>query len=360
MELSPQSVSSTTFKIVKKGYDPEQVKSYLSDLAASIEVTQNQASAMEARARAAIARLQELSSQTSAAPEHPAEPAPAVVSPDAENISRTLLLAQRTADATVNDAQAEAERLTADAQREAQSLVDGAQEIVNRLIEESKVEARRAAEGQRVQVESEVQALLARRDFLVSDVEHLEQHIVTQRERLHDVAAVLTDIVAKVPGGLGDVRRPLISAVTDESSQEETPSEDTATDTSQNDIGAHATGAADGGSDPAQAGDDGVADVDLADRHGSASAQLGAGEDATLPMVMPHQSDTLVPMVTPKPVVLTPIAEPGIDPIWVGRSGEQAGAEPSLLDGLDAITEELPTTRVAPTKDPTILGDELA
>ena len=77
-------------------------------------------------------------------------------------------------------------------------------------------------------------------------------------------------------------------------------------------------------------------------------------------MVMPHHTDTLVPMVSPTPVVLTPIAEPGLDPIWVGRPAEQSNSEPSLLDGLDSITEELPTTPVAQPKDLTIRGDELA
>ena len=63
MELSPQSVSSTTFKIVKKGYDPDEVRAYLAQLANSIETTQNQATAMEARARAAVVRLQEIAAQ---------------------------------------------------------------------------------------------------------------------------------------------------------------------------------------------------------------------------------------------------------------------------------------------------------
>jgi hypothetical protein len=57
-----------------------------------------------------------------------------------------------------------------------------------------------------------VRALVARRDFLVGDVDSLEQHIVTQRERLRDTAAALQEMVDRVPAGLGDVRRPLLSA----------------------------------------------------------------------------------------------------------------------------------------------------
>ncbi|CAB4893706.1 unannotated protein [freshwater metagenome] len=331
MELSPQSVSSTTFRIVKKGYDPEQVKSYLADLASSIEVTQNQASAMEARARAAISRLQELSAQ---AP--PAEAAPVVTGPvvtgEAENISRTLLLAQRAADAAIADATAEAEGIVAKATAHSQSLLEGTQEIVNRLVEESSAEARRAGEAQRVQVESEVQALLARREFLLADVEQLDQHIVTQRERLRDVASELSNIVAKVPGGLADLRRPLMSAV-------------------------------EAAAPVAVAAPEPEPVADAPDGHG-AIAELEVGEDATVPMVRTEHSDQLVPFTSAAPVVLTPMVERAVDTIWTGRPSDEAPwtpvAEPNLLDGLDAITEEVPAVRQERPNDVTIRGEELA
>ena len=66
-----------------------------------------------------------------------------------------------------------------------------------------------------MQVEGEVQALLARRDFLESDVDHLEQYLVAQRERIVEAVASLNDLVQRVPGGLADMRRPLLSAAAD-------------------------------------------------------------------------------------------------------------------------------------------------
>ena len=57
-----------------------------------------------------------------------------------------------------------------------------------------------------------MQALLARRDFLESDVDHLEQYLVAQRERIIEAVAALNDLVQRVPGGLADMRRPLLSA----------------------------------------------------------------------------------------------------------------------------------------------------
>jgi hypothetical protein len=66
--------------------------------------------------------------------------------------------------------------------------------------------------------QSEVESLLARRDFLESDVDQLEQFLVDQRDRLRQAASSLIDITERVPGGLGDVRRPLLSASDDPAS----------------------------------------------------------------------------------------------------------------------------------------------
>ena len=107
---------------------------------------------------------------------------------------------------TVAEAQAEADRLLGRVGSRRRRPGAG------RRVLEDAAEARRAGESERVQVEGEVQALLARRDFLESDVDHLEQYLVAQRERITEVAAQLTDIVQRVPGGLADMRRPLLSA----------------------------------------------------------------------------------------------------------------------------------------------------
>lgn len=281
MELSPESVSSTTFKIVKKGCDPDEVKSYLAQIASSFEAMQKHAAAMEARARAATARLQEIAAQ-------PQTNAPGPGNEEAaESISRALLLAQRTADSTVRDATLEANQITVKAKVEAQVMIDGAQSMLNRLLDEAKADARRSAEVERVKIQSEVDSLLARRDFLLGDVDELEQHIVTQRERVREVASALSDIVAKAPGGLADLRRPVMSAVGDE-----TEVSDTETETDS----AHEASAM-----PAPSPDDHI-DLDLdVDRTPAWSAippdvaALGSGDDNTPMIMVPTQhSDALV------------------------------------------------------------------
>jgi DivIVA domain-containing protein len=196
MDISPHTVRTTSFKTARKGYDTEEVDRFKETVAAAIESAQNQATAMEARARAAVARLQEISQAAPAAEEQAVSPAaqPNATADDHETISRTLLLAQRAAETTVADAKTEAAK----------------------LIEDARAEARNAHEDERIKAENEVQSLLARRDFLLGDTEQLEQHISAQRDRVREVAASLTEMLDRVPDGLGEARRPLMSASADE------------------------------------------------------------------------------------------------------------------------------------------------
>lgn len=286
MELSPDSVSGTTFRIVKKGCDPEEVRTYLAQLAVSFEAMQKHAAAMEARARAATARLQEIAAQPAVAPAGPTQ------DEAADSISRAMLLAQRTADTTIREADIEATQIITRAKAEAQILVDSGQGALNRMLDEAKHDARKAAEGELKRVEDEVASMLARRDFLLSDVEHLEQHIVTQRERLRDVASALNDLVSRVPGGLADLRRPLISAVSEHNA-----------DTADSDDG--------------DASDDAVDTVDIdgtpawgmAPPDPARAALLAGAEHAPLPMVVPENAQELYDVTQPIPRVRFAAAE---------------------------------------------------
>jgi len=212
MEMSPQRVRSAEFKTIRKGADPDEVKVFLSDVADELERAQNQATAMEARARAAVARLQEVSQPSASAP---AVAVDASVD-ESETISRTLLLAQRTADTAVAEARLEASRIVGSANDEAASTLDSTREMATQLLAEARVEARRVGEGERTAIASDVEALKARRDFLESDVEQLELFLIEQRNRLREAATSLVDITERIPGGLGEARAPLLSASDDE------------------------------------------------------------------------------------------------------------------------------------------------
>lgn len=210
MEMNPQRVRSAEFKTVRKGADLDEVRTFLDDVADELERAQNQSAAMEARARAAVARLQEMNEGAAAAPKVDASVE------ESETISRTLLLAQRTADSTVAEAQAEAAKVLADAKDEAARTIDSTREMSAQLLEEARVEARKQGVAERQSIASEVEALKARRDFLESDVHQLETFLVDQRSRVREAASALLDVADRVPGGLAEVRAPLLSASDDE------------------------------------------------------------------------------------------------------------------------------------------------
>jgi DivIVA domain-containing protein len=221
MELTPSQISGASFRTVRKGYDPAEVDGFLRDAAAALEQAQQQATAMEARARAAVARLQEQQQAPVT------EPAPAAPEPEradrvhlgadeAETISRTLLLAQRTADSTVAEAEAEADRIRTSAREESETTLDSTREMSARLIEEARAEARKASETERIAAANAVESLKARREFLLGDVDQLETFLVEQRERLRGAARQLEALCERVPSGLGHVGAPVLSASDDE------------------------------------------------------------------------------------------------------------------------------------------------
>lgn len=227
MALSPQDIREYTFKTGRRGYEPGDVDRFRTEVADALEAAQNEAAAMEARARAAVARLQELtksqgsgatatSTDVSEAPKPPPAVDVQATVDDSETISRTLLLAQRTADTTIAAAREEAERVRAQAAAAADEVRAEADREAAELTERAKEDARRSGEDERVRVEGEVQALLARRDFLESDVDHLEQFIAAQRERITEAVGELKALVERVPNGLATMRRPLLSAAAHE------------------------------------------------------------------------------------------------------------------------------------------------
>jgi DivIVA domain-containing protein len=213
MEINPQRVRSAEFKTVRKGLDQDEVRVFLNDVADELERAQNQATAMEARARAAVARLQEATDNEAATPKVDAS------IDESETISRTLLLAQRTADTTVAASRAEADKILTHAKNEAAATLDSTREMSAQLIAEARVEARRTSERELESIMSEVEALKARRDFLESDVHHLEMFLVDQRSRVREAATSLLELAERVPGGLGEVRSPLLSASDDDTGE---------------------------------------------------------------------------------------------------------------------------------------------
>jgi DivIVA domain-containing protein len=180
MELSPQAISAVEFDLVRRGYDPDQVRQFLQRLAAAIEEMRSHLVASDARARAAMARVQELSASPHQAP----APQPAS---DTEAISKALLLAQRMSDEVVAEAQAKADAMVAEAQNQAGAVMAAAEARALEKALHSEHEARTRLSSE-VSVLAERKAILqAESDVLRSQIAEMHQQIGTSINELQKV-----------------------------------------------------------------------------------------------------------------------------------------------------------------------------
>ncbi|HEX9992732.1 MAG TPA: DivIVA domain-containing protein [Acidimicrobiales bacterium] len=193
MEVTPQLLKDVEFADRWRGYDQAEVDDFLERVAAGVAELRQRLAEAEARAeaaerRAAVAESQVASSGTEGA--------------DAETIRRTLLLAQRTADAAVREAQDHAARTVAAAQERAQAM-----------LAEAEAESRRSVEDTRQRLLQEIGTLEGARDALRGDVALLERHLEESRQRLRASLRDLQEVLDH-PELLRPAPAPQLSGVT--------------------------------------------------------------------------------------------------------------------------------------------------
>jgi cell division initiation protein len=153
MDLTPRLLTEVEFREQWRGYNPDDVESFLQRVAVAVGELQEQLREATERASVAERRLLDRS--------------------DEDEIRRTLVLAQRTSLAAVEEARAEAERILLDANERAQQQLAEAEERLAALEEE-------IAERTR----SDLAELAARREALQADVDGLEAFVDEHRSRL--------------------------------------------------------------------------------------------------------------------------------------------------------------------------------
>ncbi len=194
MDLTPRLLTDDVeFREVRRGYDPNEVDDFLERVAGAVDQLQRQLA--EARARAADAEARRAESPPPPAPEEQA---------GVEEIQRTLVMAQRTADAALREAREEAARLTSESKVAAARLVIDAEE-----------EARRRSEEAHEALGQEIEALGSVREALRNDVVILERHLSEQRVQLRASVAELQRLLddpslfqTPPPEGLSEVDVP--------------------------------------------------------------------------------------------------------------------------------------------------------
>jgi DivIVA domain-containing protein len=208
MDLTSQVLHDVEFREAKRGgYHTQDVDEFLERLAVAVD--RQEAQLREARQRVAAAEARAAEAERRA---EEAERRGGSGEAD-ETLKRTLVLAQRTADAAIREAEEQAARLLAGAEDEANRLLNEAREASAQAYADAEEEARRAQHEARSRVLAELQELEAGRELLRGDVELLEAHIEQQRERLRLTIRDLTALVED-PAALREALVPALAEVT--------------------------------------------------------------------------------------------------------------------------------------------------
>lgn len=136
MDVTPQLIKDVEFRQALRGYDPDEVDLFLQRVGASIAQLDGRLTEALSRAEAAEGRLDGGG----------ARPARSGESPSEETITRTLVLAQQTADKLIGEARDEAASTLAQVQNEAAELRGAAQAEAEEMTSSTRLETNRLRE----------------------------------------------------------------------------------------------------------------------------------------------------------------------------------------------------------------------
>jgi cell division initiation protein len=209
MDVTPQLLHDVEFREAKRGgYNTQDVDEFLERLAVGIERQDAQLREVRQRAEAVEARLADAERRAAEAERRAGETSDAD-----ETLKRTLVLAQRTADAAIREAEEQAAATLSSAQEQSSRMLAEAQEATARARAEAEEEARRANEDARERVLAELRELESARDQVRHDVNALEGHLAEQRDRLRLAVRELQRLLDD-PDALREVAVPVVSEVT--------------------------------------------------------------------------------------------------------------------------------------------------
>lgn len=208
MDLTTELLDNAAFREAKRGgYNTEDVDEFIEQV--KIEYQRHDALVREGRQHIEAAEARVVEAERRAADS--AEQAASAIDTD-DTLKRTLVLAQRTADAAIKEAEEQASRTLSSAQDQAVRMLADAQEATARVRAEAESEARRAQEGARDRVLGELHDLEAARDQLQGDVEILDHHLAEQRDRVRLATGELQRLLDD-PAALREVAVPVVSAL---------------------------------------------------------------------------------------------------------------------------------------------------
>ncbi len=165
-----------------RGYDVAEVDAYIDRVAKAAALVQGRIAELQRRAEAAEAHT---AGSSGADPVEAGE----------ESLTKMLLLAQRTADAAIDEAQAEAAEIRRQADDHASLVVAEAETDRRRMLAEAEAAVEESVRTERERVVAEVAELERYRAFLTDDIAILEQHLEQARDALGVSAAALQHLL---------------------------------------------------------------------------------------------------------------------------------------------------------------------
>ncbi|CAN5132003.1 hypothetical protein BH24ACT1_BH24ACT1_04760 [soil metagenome] len=153
LRVSPERVRDVRFAEQWRGYRTDEVDDFVDQVAEAFDQLEGRLEEAAQRTELAERRLEERG-------------------PD-EDLGRTLVLAQRTADAALEEAQAEATRLVNEAEERARSILDDLE--ARKATLEGDIEAR---------IQAELVEVSERRTALEADIERMSSYVEHHRSRL--------------------------------------------------------------------------------------------------------------------------------------------------------------------------------
>lgn len=207
MDLTTELLDNAAFREAKRGYNTQEVDEFIEQV--KVDYGRHDALVRDARQRieAAEARVADAERRAAEAADRAASS-----SEDDETLKRTLILAQRTADAAIKEAEEQAARTLSSAQDQAARMLADAQEATARARADAESEARRAQEEARTRVLAELHDLEAARNQLKTDVDVLERHLDEQRARVRHASRELQRVLDD-PAALQETAVPPVSEV---------------------------------------------------------------------------------------------------------------------------------------------------
>jgi cell division initiation protein len=211
MDGTPHLLTDVKFTERRRGYDPEEVDNFLERVSGAVAQLQEKLRDVTARAEEADTRVADAQRAREAAEAElarvmagtPASTTAVAPDPeaDAEKASKILLMAQRTADATIEDANETAQGTIAEATEKAKTLMADAEAEAQKLRTDAKREADRLVEERRTTVVREVRELEDLKTSVKSDIDILGAHVDEQRARIRRGVEALA-LVLDDPEGL--------------------------------------------------------------------------------------------------------------------------------------------------------------